>query len=43
MARFIIENEGLFLGSSSALNLCGAVKAAREFGPKKNIVVILCD
>jgi cysteine synthase A len=34
MAHFLIENEGLLLGSSSALNCCTIVKAVREFGPK---------
>lgn len=43
MSRFILRHEGLFLGSSSALNLVGAVKAARSLGPGKRIVTILCD
>lgn len=43
MSRFILRHEGLFLGSSSALNLVGAVKAARYLGPGKRIVTILCD
>lgn len=29
MARFLLHNEGLFLGSSSAMNCVGVVKAAR--------------
>ena len=33
MAHFLIQNEGLLLGTSSAMNCVAAVKAAREFGP----------
>jgi cysteine synthase A len=36
MAYFLIENEGLFLGTSSALNLVACVKASRKF--KRSIV-----
>ena len=31
VAYFLIENEGLFLGTSSALNLVACVKASRKF------------
>lgn len=43
MAEFMLQREGLFLGSSSALNLVGAVKASKKLGPGKRIVTILCD
>jgi cysteine synthase A len=43
MAYFLIENEGLLLGPSSALNCCAIVKAVRELGNKKRIVTIFCD
>ena len=43
MAHFLIQREGLFLGSSSAVNACAVVKAAREFGKGKTIVTIFCD
>ena len=43
MANYLLENEGLFLGSSSALNLCAVVKAIRQFGEGKTIVTIFCD
>jgi len=43
MAHFLIQNEGLLLGPSSALNCCAIVKAVREFGPKKTFVTIFCD
>lgn len=43
MAHFLIQKEGLFLGSSSAVNACAVVKAAKEFGKGKVIVTIFCD
>jgi cysteine synthase A len=43
MAQFLLEREGLFIGSSSAMNCVGAVKAARRLGPGHRIVTILCD
>lgn len=43
MLFHLLNAEGLFLGSSSAINVCGAVKAAREMGPGHTIVTILCD
>ena len=39
----MIEDEGLVLGSSSGINVCGAVKMARELGPGHTIVTVLCD
>lgn len=39
----LIEHEGLCLGGSSAINIAGAVRMARELGPGKTIVTILCD
>ncbi len=35
--------EGLFLGGSSGINVAGAMKLARELGPGKTIVTMLCD
>jgi cysteine synthase A len=43
MARFILEHEGFFIGSSSAANLVGAVKAARRLPPGARVVTVLCD
>ena len=43
MARFLVEKDGLFLGSSSAVNCFAAVKLAMELGPGHRIVTILCD
>ena len=39
----LMENEGLFLGTSSGINVAGAIKLANELGPGKTIVTILCD
>jgi len=45
MSRFLVHNDGLFLGSSSACNLVAAVKLAQKMGWKEGqtIVTILCD
>ncbi|KAL7274428.1 Cysteine synthase 2 [Rhizina undulata] len=43
MARFLVEKEGLFVGSSSAVNCVAAVRTALEMGPGHRIVTILCD
>lgn len=39
----LAENEGLLLGGSTAINLAGARRLAKEIGPGKTIVTILCD
>ena len=39
----LIQDEGLCLGTSAALNIVGAVKLARDLGPGKTIVTVLCD
>jgi cysteine synthase A len=47
MARYMVEKEGLFLGSSSCVNLVGTVKAVKERGwcgqRDKVVVTVLCD
>jgi cysteine synthase A len=43
MAAFLLRQEGLFVGSSAAVNCVGAVKAARILGPGHTIVTMLCD
>ena len=43
MAAYLLRNDGLFIGSSAAMNCVGAVKAARWLGPGHKIVTILCD
>ena len=39
----LLEYEGLCLGGSSGINVAGAIRMAREMGPGKTIVTILCD
>jgi cysteine synthase A len=39
----LLREEGLFLGSSSGLNVAAAVRVARELGPGSRVVTILCD
>jgi cysteine synthase len=39
----LMEHEGLCLGGSSGVNVAGAIRMARELGPGKTIVTILCD
>ncbi len=43
MLYHLLMKEGLFLGASSAINVCGAVKLALEKGPGQVITTILCD
>jgi cysteine synthase A len=39
----LVEHEGLCLGGSSAINIAGAVRLARDLGPGHTVVTILCD
>jgi len=39
----LLRDEGLCLGLSSGINVAGAVRLARELGPGKTVVTILCD
>ena len=39
----LLKDEGLCLGGSSAINVAGAIRLAKEIGPGKTIVTILCD
>jgi len=39
----LIEYEGLCLGTSSGINIAGAVRMARDLGPGHTIVTVLCD
>ena len=38
-----MEKEGLYLGTSSGINVAGAIKLANELGEGKTIITILCD
>ncbi|KAA0689519.1 cysteine synthase A [Neorhizobium sp. P12A] len=39
----LVEHEGLCLGGSTAINIAGAVRLAKDLGPGHTIVTILCD
>ena len=39
----LIEHEGLVLGGSTAINVVGAMRLARDLGPGKTVVTVLCD
>ena len=39
----LLQEEGLCLGSSSGINVAGAIRLGKELGPGKTIVTILCD
>jgi cysteine synthase A len=39
----LIIEEGLVLGSSSGVNVAGAIRLGRELGPGHTIVTLLCD
>lgn len=39
----LLNEEGLCLGSSSAINVAGAIRLARDLGPGHTIVTVLCD
>jgi cysteine synthase len=42
-ARLLLRNMGLFVGSSSALNVAAAIRVAQRLGPGKTVVTVLCD
>ncbi|HEY5622549.1 MAG TPA: cysteine synthase A [Gammaproteobacteria bacterium] len=39
----LLLSEGLLLGGSSGINVAGAIRLAKELGPGKTIVTVLCD
>ena len=39
----LLRDEGLCMGLSTGVNVAGAIRLARELGPGKTIVTILCD
>ena len=39
----LLRQEGLVMGGSTAINIAGAVRMAREMGPGHTIVTVLCD
>ena len=43
MARRLAREEGVFTGTSSGLNVVGAIQLARELGPGKTVVTVAVD
>jgi len=39
----LLQHEGLCLGGSSGINIAGAMRLAKQLGPGKTIVTVLCD
>ncbi len=39
----LLEEEGICVGASTGVNVAGAIRLAKELGPGKRIVTILCD
>jgi len=39
----LLREEGLFVSSTSGINVAGAVRVARELGPGHTLVTVLCD
>ena len=39
----LLIHEGLCLGGSSGINVAGAIRLAKQFGPGHTIVTVLCD
>ena len=43
MVYQLLREEGWFFGSSTGVNICGAVEVARKLGPGHTVVTMLCD
>jgi cysteine synthase A len=43
LARRLASEEGVFGGTSSALNVLGAITVAKELGPGKRVVTVIVD
>lgn len=43
MAHWLLRNEGLWVGSSSAMNIVGAVRTALDLKEGSSVVTIICD
>ena len=43
MAHYLLRHEGIFVGSSTAVNIVGALLVASQMPANSNIVTIVCD
>lgn len=43
VAHYLRQQDGLLIGSSSALNIAGALRTAVRHGPGKRILTLICD
>jgi cysteine synthase A len=43
MVYRMLDEEGLYIGASSAMNVVAAVQMARQLGAGSKIVTIICD
>ena len=43
LARRLAREEGIFAGTSSAMNVLGALRLAREVGPGHTVVTVAVD
>jgi len=43
MVYRMLHRDGWFFGSSTGINLCGAVAVAKRLGPGHTITTVLCD
>jgi cysteine synthase len=43
MAHYLLRHEGLFVGSSTAMNVAGALMVASQMPEGSNVVTIVCD
>ena len=43
MVYRLLREEGLYVGGSSGINVCGALETAKALGPGHTIVTLLCD
>jgi cysteine synthase A len=43
MARRLAQEEGIFVGVSTGLNIAGTLQVARELGPGHTVVTVAVD
>lgn len=43
MAHWLLQTEGLWVGSSSAMNIVGAVRTASKLPEGSKVVTVVCD